>query len=221
MIAELQKAEKFQEERKVRELFSISEVGDRYLAASFADFVPRQGTEMAMKIAKHYVANFDEFGRESIMLWGPPGNGKTHIAAIIHNELRAQGKVVVFVSMPDLLGKIKSTFNKNNKESEEQILKALNICDLLIIDDLGAEKTSDWVEEVIFKIIDNRYRRNKPILATSNVPPQQLGEKIGFRAYDRVLEMMQPIKNEATSYRQEFARGRASKFQEILQGGQG
>ena len=221
MLAEVEKANKFQEERKVRELFSISDVGDRYLQATFNDFIPRQGTETATRIIKHYIANFEDFGRESVLLWGAPGNGKTHLAAIVHNEIRAQGKVVVFVSMPDLLGKIKSTFNKSNKESEEQILKALNICDLLIIDDLGAEKTSDWVEEVIFKIIDNRYRRNKPILATSNVSPDKLGDKIGFRSYDRIVEMMQPIENKASSYRQEVAQGRVSKFQAILQGGQG
>src|SRR5690606_36955822 len=111
----------------------------------------------------------------------------THLAAAVHNHLTKHGKVVVFISMPELLNKIKATFNENNKETEEQILKALRICDLLIIDDLGAEKTSEWVQEKLFTIIDTRYKRQKPIMATSNIRPADLIDKIGKRAYDRIL----------------------------------
>lgn len=227
--AELNKFIRAKEENEVRELFSISNIGDKFLNASFDNFEIRQGAENAYKIAKHHAEHFDDYGFESIMLWGEPGNGKTHLAAAIHNRLIARNKVVVFISMPELLGKIKATFNRNNKETEQQILKALNICDLLIIDDLGAEKTSDWVQETVFTIIDNRYRRKKPILTTSNVSPNDyideygkpandLIDKIGKRAYDRILEMSQPIENKATSYRRKIAKQRLSKFNEILKG---
>lgn len=214
---EIEKFQNVQREREVRELFSISDIGERYEKADFENFAIRPGAENALKIAKYYANNFNEFGLESIMLWGIPGNGKSHLAAAVHNHLRKTGKIVVFVSMPDLLKKIKATFNKGNSESEEQILKALNICDLLIIDDIGAEKTSEWVEEIIFLIIDNRYRRKKPIMITSNLDPKFLAGKIGIRAYDRILEMSQPIENKATSYRREAAKGRLSKFTDILQ----
>ena len=215
---EINKFVKAKEENEVRELFSISNICDKYLKASFENFEMRQGAESAYKIAKHHAEHFKEYGFESIMLWGEPGNGKTHLAAAVHNQLIAQNKVVVFISMPELLGKIKATFNRNNKETEQQILKALNICDLLIIDDLGAEKTSDWVQETLFTIIDGRYRRQKPILATSNIEPSKLKDQIGKRAYDRILEMSQPIENKATSYRREIAKQRMSKYNEILEG---
>lgn len=214
--AEWKQMENYQREREVRELFAISDMGDKYLQASFDNFITRQGADSVLKIAKHYVESFDEFGFESLMLFGEPGNGKTHLAAAIHNYLVAQGKIVVFVSMPDLLGKIKATFNQNNEESEQQILKALNICDLLIIDDLGAEKTSEWVQQVVFTIFDSRYRRELPILVTSNLSPKELPKQIGKRVCDRLVEMSQPIENKAVSYRRDIAKGRMSKFDAIL-----
>ncbi|WP_416144935.1 ATP-binding protein [Planococcus koreensis] len=214
--AELEVYKNAQREREVRELFAISELGDRFEESNFDNFDSRPGAEKAEKIARYYAESFDEFGLESILLWGVPGNGKSHLAAAVHNQLRKKGKVVVFVSMPDLLKKIKNTFNKGNNESEEQILKALNICDLLIIDDIGAEKTSDWVQEIVFLIIDNRYRRNKPIMATSNLEPKELAGQLGKRSYDRILEVSQPIENKATSYRREVAKKRLSKFDHLI-----
>lgn len=213
---EIVKYQNVQREREVRELFSISDLGERFQSSTFDNFTMRTGAEKALKIAQHYSENFDDFGYESILLWGVPGNGKSHLAAAVHNQLREKGKVVVFISMPDLLKKIKATFGQGKTESEEQILKALKICDLLIIDDIGAEKTSEWVEEIIFLIIDNRYRRKKPIMATSNLEPKELSGKIGNRAYDRMLEISQPIENKATSYRRELAKGRRSKFDHLL-----
>lgn len=213
---EIKRAESFQREREVRELFSISNIGERFETVSFENFQSREGAEKTFKIARHYAEHFEEFGLESILFWGVPGNGKSHLAAAIHNELIKQHKVIVFISMPELLEKIKATFNKQSKENESQILKALNLCDLLIIDDIGAEKASEWVQEVIFRIVDARYRRKKPILATSNLEPKLLSDRIGARAYDRLVEMSQPIENKATSFRRLIAKNRVSKFDNLV-----
>jgi DNA replication protein DnaC len=192
------------EELEVRKLFSISQLGEKLSSASFNNFQIRSGSEIAYKASKNYCDGFNPKNPTALILWGEPGNGKSLLAACVNNELQKNGHTTIFVSMPDLLTKIKQTFN-NDRENEEQILKALDICDLLIIDDLGAEKTSDWVEETIFKIIDNRYRKKKPILITSNVSPYELSKKIGSRSTDRILEMCIEIKNDAKSYRTQKA----------------
>jgi len=207
-----EEAEKYQLKREVQKLFSIHDLGERFKNASLATFEMRKGAEQAFKLAEVYVKEFDEWKDESLMFWGVPGNGKSHLAAAIANELDKQGKIVVFISMSELLKKIKSTFNRESKETEEQILRAVLKCDLLILDDIGAEKITDWVEETIFYIVDGRYKRRMPILATSNLEPKELADQIGKRSYDRLIEMSQPIENKATSYRREKARMRMEKF---------
>lgn len=209
-----EEAEKYQLRKDVEKLFSIHNLGERFKESSFETFIPRPGAEQAYKFAKMYVNDFDSWEEESLIFWGVPGNGKTHLVAAVANELDRQGKIVVFISMPDLLEKIKGTFNKDSSESEEQIMRALHACDLLIIDDIGAERVTEWVEEVIFRIVDGRYRKKKPIAATSNLKPKLLADKIGERSYDRLTEMSQTVENKATSYRREKAKQRMKRFVE-------
>jgi DNA replication protein DnaC len=208
-------AEERYKESELKRLFSIHDLGERFNDSDFTNFIVRTGSEMCFKLAKKYVEEFDSWEGESLMFWGEPGNGKSHLATAIANELTTKGKRIVFISMPDLLEKIKATFNKNSLETESQIMKGLQMCDLLIIDDVGAEKVTEWVQEVIFRIVDGRYKRLKPIMVTSNLEPKELAERIGKRAYDRLIEISQPIKNEATSFRREKAKSRMERFKDL------
>ncbi|MDR0128655.1 ATP-binding protein [Priestia megaterium] len=207
-----EEAEKVQRKKDINKLFSIHNLGERFKESSIDSFMPRPGAENVYKFAKIYVNEFDSWGEESLILWGVPGNGKSHLAAAIANELDSKGKIVVFISMPELLEKIRSTFNKESHETEDKIMKALQDCDLLIIDDIGAEKVTEWVEDIIFRIVDGRYRKKQPILATSNLRPDLLADKIGERSYDRLTEMSQSIENKSTSYRKEKAAKRMQRF---------
>jgi DNA replication protein DnaC len=210
------KAEERKKEQELKRLFSVHDLGDRFNDSNFSNFMIRPGSEQCFKLAQKYVNEFEEWEGESLMFWGDPGNGKSHLATAVYNELSARGKKVVFISMPDLIAKIKATFNKNNSnETESEIMRGLQLCDLLIIDDIGAENVTDWVQEVIFRIVDGRYKKVKPIMATSNLEPKELAERIGKRAYDRLIEISQPIKNEATSYRREKAKARMERFKDL------
>jgi DNA replication protein DnaC len=202
-------------EHELKRLFSIHNLGERFNESNFTNFIAREGSEKCFKLAQKYVNEFEAWEGESLLFWGEPGNGKSHLATAVANELTAKGKRVVFISMPDLLEKIKATFNRNSTESEAEIMRGLQMCDLLVIDDIGAEKVSDWVQEVIFRIVDGRYKKVKPILVTSNLEPKELAERIGKRAYDRLIEISQPIKNEATSYRREKAKARMERFKDL------
>ncbi len=208
----IREAQNFAKKREIEKLFSISNLGERFSKSTFESFLDRNGSETAYKVAVKYVKTFKEWNGESLMLWGEPGNGKTHLAAAIVNELSKKGYIVVFQSVPELLQRIRSTFNSENKENETQIMRALLECDLLILDDIGAEKTTEWVEEKLFNIIDGRYRKELPTLYTSNLEPKELKNQVGKRSYDRMVETSLTVKNEAASYRREIAKQRLQRF---------
>lgn len=210
--AKIREAQNFAKKREIDKLFSISNLGERFSKSTFESFLDRNGSETAYKVAVKYVKTFKEWNGESLMLWGEPGNGKTHLAAAIVNELSKKGYIVVFQSVPELLQRIRSTFNSENKENETQIMRALLECDLLILDDIGAEKTTEWVEEKLFNIIDGRYRKELPTLYTSNLEPKELKNQVGKRSYDRMVETSLTVKNEAASYRREIAKQRLQRF---------
>lgn len=212
--AKIREAQNFAKKREIEKLFSISNLGERFSKSIFESFLDRNGSDTAYKVAVKYVKTFKEWNGESLLLWGEPGNGKTHLAAAIVNELSKKGYIVVFQSVPELLQRIRSTFNSENKENETQIMRALLECDLLILDDIGAEKTTEWVEEKLFNIIDGRYRKELPTLYTSNLEPKELKNQVGKRSYDRMVETSLTVKNEAASYRREIAKQRLQRFVE-------
>lgn len=212
--AKIREAQNFAKKREIEKLFSISNLGERFSKSTFESFLDRNGSETAYKIAMKYVKTFKEWNGESLMIWGDPGNGKTHLAAAIVNELSKKGYIVVFQSVPELLQRIRSTFNSENKENETQIMRALLECDLLILDDIGAEKTTEWVEEKLFNIIDGRYRKELPTLYTSNLQPKELQNQVGKRSYDRMVETSLTVENKAESYRREIAKQRLQRFVE-------
>ena len=109
--------------------------------------------------------------RESLMIWGEPGNGKTHLAASIANELSKQGYIVVFQSVPELLQRIRNTFSSENKESETQIMRALLECDLLILDDIGAEKPRNgWKKSYSVSLMDDIEKKHRRYIQVTYNP---------------------------------------------------
>lgn len=194
--------------REIESRFSFSSLGERFADSTFDHFIAQPGTETALEICREYADTFPAKGAESLMIWGPYGNGKSHLAAAVAHAVRANGYIPVFQTLPELLARIRSTFRGDNKETEKHIMDALLSCDLLIIDDIGAEKNTDWVWQVLFEIVDGRYRRNKPIFYTTNLQPSELKDRVGPRIYDRMIETSILAQNQGGSYRMKIAERR-------------
>ncbi|SFC52830.1 ATP-binding protein [Bacillus sp. UNCCL81] len=210
----IREMENFQKRADIERLFSISNLGDKFTQSTLENFQHREGTEHAFKATRKYIEEYPNWKQDGLLIWGAYGNGKSHLAAAVTNVLNNKGYIVVFQSVPELLERIKSTFNNDNKETKQQIMKALLECDLLVLDDIGAEKLTDWVQEVMFNIIDGRYRKKLPIFYTSNLKPVELSIQIGPRSYDRLVETSLTIENKATSFRREIAKERLQNYLE-------
>jgi len=103
-----------------------------------------------------------------LFLTGRVGSGKTYLACAIAKELLLQGQQINFISVPQMFQDIRATFQAQ-RGSEERIIKTLSECDCLILDDLGAEKQSDFALDRLYLIIDYRYSEIKRTIITSNL----------------------------------------------------
>lgn len=140
-----------------------------------------------------YAENFADFRKDGrgLLLYGSVGTGKTYYAACIANRLIDKGYTVHMTNFSRLINQIQGTF-----EGKNQIVDSLNRYSLLIIDDLGAERTSEYMQEQVFNIVDSRYRSGLPMIVTTNLTGEELKnpKDIGFsRIYDRILERCFPV----------------------------
>ena len=148
-----------------------------------------------------------------LFLEGPPGVGKTHLAvAVLRQVVATRGAKGLYYDTRDLLRVIRSTYNPVGRTTEIEVLRPVMTAELLVLDDLGAEKTSEWVEETLSLIVNTRYNERRPTIFTSNyeaqpddTDPNSLLCRIGFRMYSRLHEMCEFVALDAADYRDEGA----------------
>lgn len=152
------------------------------------------------KYMRNYVRHFATFKEkgQGLLLYGGMGTGKTFYSACIANELIERGYSVFMTNFPSLIAKMQ-------RDAFKQDVAALVAgYDLLIVDDLGVERQTEFMREQVFSIVDARYRAKKPIIVSTNLSLEQMQESddvAGGRIYDRLLERCLPIRFKGASRR--------------------
>ena len=133
--------------------------------------------------------------RQGIYIHGGVGTGKTHIAYALHKESVETAKVLSqFWNTTELFREIRLDISRTPEEKKHIEEELMANRTLLILDDIGAEKISDWVLEVFYLIINRRYENMLPTIFTSNLPISELAERIGDRTVSRIVEMCKVVR---------------------------
>ena len=132
--------------------------------------------------------------KESLMLFGPFGTGKTALAVAALKSDIERGGVGMFITVPKLLSRIRASYSDRNAADESEILDRVRSIPMLVLDDLGAERVTDWVQEKLFTIINDRHDEMLTTIFTRNLAPAELGAHIGERTAWRVMEMCEIVK---------------------------
>jgi DNA replication protein DnaC len=144
------------------------------------------------RAVKEYVEGIDDrlADGEGLWLMGDVGTGKTSLAMLVSKAAVEAGHTVAIYSLPRLLSRIRRTYDAEaGEQSYLEFFERLTEVDLLHIDDLGAEKRSDWVLEQLYAIINERYETQRSVVVTTNLSQEALEEQIDPRTVSRLVEI--------------------------------
>lgn len=215
-------------ENRSRALLDRANLPKRYVDCTFENYKPLNKTqENALKLSRKFVNNYpvQDVG---LLFQGPCGVGKTHLAVAILNELaREKSAPCYFCDFRELIRNIQNSYSADSPMSESDLISPIFEKTVLVLDELGAKRTSPWVEETIFYIINHRYNNKKITLFTSNYldseeeeedkrdpyfrksdfnlkPDETLLDRIGIRLRSRIYEMCKVVNIEGKDFRKTF-----------------
>lgn len=163
----------------------------RFYKKTFDNFLTATESQSSAKaIIADYAKNFDdnlENGRCMIFI-GKVGTGKTHLAAALLREIISQGHTGLFISAGDLISDIRDTWREDSGVSTKELTKRFIDIDLLVIDEIGVQRSTDNEREILFSILNQRYNDVKPTILLTNCTIKEVQSYIGMRIYDRLKE---------------------------------
>jgi DNA replication protein DnaC len=190
-----------------------------YRHASFENFtftgdnpLASRDLKTTLMNAKRFADDFPNEGRPGLLLIGEPGTGKTHLAVAALRRIVDKGFDGLFCDYQNLLDRIRAGYDAASNSSDREAYRVALDAEVLLLDDLGAHRVSDWVEDTITSIVTYRCNHRKPLIATTNLPDADAGsalyektalgtqyrttlsERIGSRARSRLFEMCTVIR---------------------------
>jgi DNA replication protein DnaC len=158
--------------------------------SDITDLIPKRYLEADFNLIPEDIkGKLSGLKEKGLYLWGGCGSGKTYICYAIFKEGRNRGMNIMVRNFPSMLNQIKGKDNLN-----DEIRDIANYNGILIIDDIGAEKMSEWVAETLYIIINTRYENCSPTIFISNLSLQKLEEVVGDRIPSRISEMCHIMK---------------------------
>lgn len=204
--------------RRPEQLLEGAQIPPRFAHASFENFIlperrdnPTANDAYAkvMLDAKVYSQSYPETDKPGLLFMGTPGVGKTHLAVAVLKRLIDRGFECVFLDYQALLERIRRGYDPACGASAREAYQTVLDTEVVLLDDLGAHRVTDWVNDTVFAIINHRYNARKATLVTTNLadrdasPPSNLtkdtlAERIGASARSRLFEMCKLLRITAT-----------------------
>lgn len=187
---------KKQQQKKLDFFFNQSLVPLSIKNASFENAIVEDvATQTAYSLAYKYVTDFDIEKLRNLIIEGGTGTGKSYLSYCIAKALKEKGYTVLFIDIVELLEVIRSTFNNNSKQTEHEYMEVIQKVDLLVLDDVGANKQTDWANQVLYNISNKR--AGKHTIYTTNLSYKEMAAESTFelkRSYSRMFENAKVIK---------------------------
>jgi DNA replication protein DnaC len=201
------------EDRRAK-LIEAALIPHRYSECSLQSYKPFQGNSsqlLAFNYAFRLVREYPAVDR-GLLFMGPVGVGKTHLSvAIIRDLIEKKGVHCLFYEFGSLLKEIQNSFNPISQNSELKVLAPVFEAEVVVLDELGAAKPTDWVRDTMMQIINTRYNDKKLTIFTTNYldsscteRDETLEDRIGVRLRSRLFEMCKTAQIDGEDYRKKF-----------------